>query len=127
VSSAAREGKTIPASYKTPAVSCDIAYIYVVELVLVLNLLDRAQLLTQKLLKQGYAAPKLKSSLQNIYGRHYDLVDRNKTSISQCILYFWLRFFLSYTTSANNIIKTLAPLQTTGNNDEPSIAYVQYS
>ena len=37
---------------------------------------DRAQLLTQKLLKQGYFAPKLKSSLQKFYGRHHDFVDR---------------------------------------------------
>jgi len=35
------------------------------------DLLDRAQLLTQKLLKQGYVAPRLKSSLQNIYGRYH--------------------------------------------------------
>ena len=67
----------------------------VVELVLVLNLLDRAQLLKQELLKQRYAAPKLKSSLQKCYGRHHDLVDRYEISISQCIFYFFLRFFLS--------------------------------
>ena len=32
--------------------------------------LDRAQLLTQKLLTQCYVALRLKSSLQEIYGRH---------------------------------------------------------
>ena len=44
---------------------------------------DRAQLLTQKLLKQGYVAPKLKSSLDKFYGRHKKLVDRFEISISQ--------------------------------------------
>jgi len=48
-----------------------------------LNYLIRAQLLTQKLLKQGHVAPKLKSSLQEFYGRHHNLVDRYEISISQ--------------------------------------------
>ena len=47
------------------------------------DFLDRLQLLTQKLLKQGYVAPRLKSSLQKFYGRHHDLVDRDEISISQ--------------------------------------------
>ena len=47
------------------------------------DFLDRAQLLTQKLLKQGYVAPKLKSSQQKLYGRHHDLVDRYERFISQ--------------------------------------------
>jgi hypothetical protein len=38
--------------------------------------LDRAQLVTQKLLKQVYAALKLKSLLQKCYGRDHNLVDR---------------------------------------------------
>jgi hypothetical protein len=29
----------------------------------------------QRLLKQDYVAPGLKSSLQNLYGRHHNLVD----------------------------------------------------
>jgi hypothetical protein len=37
--------------------------------------LDRDQLLTQKLLNQGYVAPRLNSSLQKFYGRHHNLVD----------------------------------------------------
>jgi len=45
--------------------------------------LDGAQLLTQKLLKQGYVAPRMKSSLQIFYGRHHNLVDRCEISISQ--------------------------------------------
>ena len=32
------------------------------------DILDRAQLLTQNLLKQGYVAPRLNSSLQKVYG-----------------------------------------------------------
>jgi hypothetical protein len=47
------------------------------------KVLDRAQLLTQKLLKQGYVAPTFKSSLQKFYGRHHNLVDRYEISISQ--------------------------------------------
>ena len=45
--------------------------------------LNRAQLLTKNLLKQGYSAPRLKSSLQKFYGHHHDLVDRYEISISQ--------------------------------------------
>jgi len=37
-----------------------------------IDFLDRAQLQTQKLLKQGYFAPRLKSSLQKLYGRHHN-------------------------------------------------------
>jgi hypothetical protein len=38
---------------------------------------------TQKLLKQGYIAPRLKSSLQKFYDRHHNLVDHYEISISQ--------------------------------------------
>ena len=47
------------------------------------DFLDRAQLLTQKLLKQGYVAPRLKSLLQNLYGHHHNLGDHYEISISQ--------------------------------------------
>jgi hypothetical protein len=47
------------------------------------DFLDRAQLLTQKLLKQGYVAPWLKSSLQTFYSRHHNLVDHYEISIFQ--------------------------------------------
>ena len=40
------------------------------------DFLNRAQLLTLKLPQQGYVAPRLKSSLQNFYGRHHNLVSR---------------------------------------------------
>ena len=40
------------------------------------DFLDRAQLLTQKLLKQGYVAPRLMSSLQIFNERHHNRVDR---------------------------------------------------
>ena len=36
----------------------------------------RAQLLTQKVLKQGYVDPRLKSSMQKLYGRHHNLLYR---------------------------------------------------
>ena len=45
--------------------------------------LDRTEILTQKLLTQGYNALRLKSSLQKFYGRHHNLVDRYEISISQ--------------------------------------------
>ena len=47
------------------------------------DFLDRDQLLTQKLLKQGYVASRLKSLLHKLYGSHHDLVDRYEISISQ--------------------------------------------
>ena len=47
------------------------------------DVLDWAKQLTQKLSKQGYVAPKLKSSLQEFYGRHHDLVVRYEIPISQ--------------------------------------------
>ena len=40
------------------------------------DFLDRAQLLKQKLLKQGYVAPRCMSSLQILYGRHHNRVYR---------------------------------------------------
>jgi hypothetical protein len=42
--------------------------------------MDRAQLLTENILKQGYVAPRLKSSLQYFCDRHYELVDRYEIS-----------------------------------------------
>jgi hypothetical protein len=45
--------------------------------------LDRAQLLTQKLLKRNYVTPRLKSSLKQFHGRHHDLVDNYEIFISQ--------------------------------------------
>ena len=47
------------------------------------DFLNRAQLLTNKLLQQGYVAQRLKSSLLKFYGRHHDLIDRYETSVSQ--------------------------------------------
>jgi hypothetical protein len=51
------------------------------------DLLDKAQLLTQKLLKQCYLALRLKSSLQNVHGRHHELLYLYIISISHC--YWW--------------------------------------
>ena len=50
------------------------------------DFLDRAQLLTQQLIKQGYVAPTLKSAIQNAYVCHHQLVDRYEISISQKIM-----------------------------------------
>ena len=45
------------------------------------DFLDRARLLTDKLMRQGYVAKSLKSSLLNFYGRHHDLVDGFETTV----------------------------------------------
>ena len=44
---------------------------------------DRGLLLTRKLLNQGFLFVMLKSSLRKFYGRHHDLVDRYRISVSQ--------------------------------------------
>ena len=60
--------------------------------------LERSQLFTQKLFKQGYLSPRLQSSLQKLYGRHRNLVDPYEISISQMtmnLLFFtWMFYFL---------------------------------
>jgi hypothetical protein len=48
----------------------------------------RAQLLTKKVLKQGYVAPRLKSSLQKLYGRHHNLLYRIEIFTSMDIFSF---------------------------------------
>ena len=45
------------------------------------NFLDKVQLLTQKIFKQAHVAPRLESSLQQLYD-HHNLVDRYEISIS---------------------------------------------
>jgi hypothetical protein len=47
------------------------------------------------MLKQGYVAPRLKSSLQKFSGSHHNLVDRYEISIFQWI-FSLLRSFLSF-------------------------------
>jgi hypothetical protein len=42
------------------------------------DLLDRAQLLTQIVLIQGYVILRLKLSVQTLYGRHHELVGGNE-------------------------------------------------
>jgi hypothetical protein len=54
------------------------------------DFLDISQLLTQKLLEQGYVAPRLKSSLQKLYGRHYNLIDRYEISIYKMTIDLYL-------------------------------------
>jgi hypothetical protein len=56
-----------------------------------------------KLLKQGYVAPMLKSSLHKLYGCHHNLVDHCEISISQIIFYVDV-YFLSIT--ANTFYQT---------------------
>ena len=41
----------------------------------------------KEILKQGYVAPVLKSSLHKLYGRHHNLVDHYEISISQITFY----------------------------------------
>jgi hypothetical protein len=54
--------------------------------------LDRTQLLTQKLLKQGYVATMLKSSIENCYVRHSDMVDCYEIFISHITrIFYYLR------------------------------------
>ena len=48
--------------------------------------MDRAQFLTQKLSKQGYVFPKLRSSLQTFDSRHHHRVYRYRIVISQMTL-----------------------------------------
>ena len=47
------------------------------------DFLERGQLLSQKLLSQGYVKPRLESSLRKFYGRHHELVDHYGISVSQ--------------------------------------------
>ena len=49
------------------------------------DFLERARLLSHKLLSQGYVQPRLKTSLQKFYGRHHELVDRYEVSVSLLI------------------------------------------
>ena len=48
-----------------------------------LDFIDRARLLAQKLLNQGYVASKLQSFFLKFYGRHHDLVDRYDKTVSK--------------------------------------------
>ena len=47
------------------------------------DFLDRALLLTRKLLNQGFLMVKLKSALRKFYGRHHELVDRYEVAVSK--------------------------------------------
>ena len=48
-----------------------------------IDFIDRARLLTQKLLNQGFVVPKLQSSLLKSYGCHHDLVERYDKTVSK--------------------------------------------
>ena len=60
------------------------------------HFLDRAQLLAQKLLKQGYVSPKLKSSVQTFYRCDHHLVDCYEISISQMTMDLLLSNVISF-------------------------------
>ena len=58
--------------------------------------IDRARLSAQKLLNQGYVAPKLQSSFLKFYGRHHDLVNRYDKTVSKMKedLFTWCPFLI---------------------------------
>ncbi len=49
------------------------------------DFIDRELLLTRKLLNQVFQVIKLKPSVRKFYGRHHDLVNRYRVSVSQMI------------------------------------------
>jgi hypothetical protein len=55
------------------------------------DFLDRVQLLPQKLLKQRYVAPRLKSSQQKFYGRHHHWLTIGKYPY---LKWQWIFYFL---------------------------------
>ena len=64
------------------------------------DFLDRVQLLRQKLLEQGYVAPR--SSLHKFYGHHQELVDRYEISIYQMEMnLFYFMYIFSSSVSEN--------------------------
>ena len=67
------------------------------------DFLDRAQLLTQKLLKQGYVAPRLMSSLQIFYSTIVITIELTAKTYPylklQWVFYFLRRCFLSSITA----------------------------
>ena len=66
-----------------------------------LDFIDRSRLWTQKLLNQGYVAPKLQSSFLKFYGRYHNLVDRYEQTVSKMKedLFTWCPFLILDLTS----------------------------
>jgi len=91
------------------------------------DFMDRGLLLTRKLLRQGFLAIILKSSLRKFYGRHHELVDRYEVSVSQmtqdlfslswCFLVYLTSFVTFYWTF------TIALSSTTGATSGAGTAY----
>jgi hypothetical protein len=54
------------------------------------------ELMKQKLLQQGYVAPRLMPSLQNFYCRDHELADRYEISISQKTMFFFYLYVYRY-------------------------------
>jgi hypothetical protein len=71
------------------------------------DFLDRSQLRTQKLLKQGYVSPRLRSSLHKFYGRHHNLVDRYAISISKMTMDLLLLRRCSFSLSLPRLLPNL--------------------
>jgi hypothetical protein len=89
-----RCSRMVPASYKTLPCSSYIQTSPVKALreieerqTIYVNSFRTYQLLTQKLLKQDYVAPRLKSSLQKFYSSHHNLVDHYKISVCRRVLF----------------------------------------
>ena len=64
---------------------------------IVCRLIRKKEYCINQLLKQSYAPPELKSSLQTFYGCHHELLDRYEISISQMtmdLLLFTQIFFI---------------------------------
>ena len=81
--------------------------------------MDRAQLLTEMLLEQGYVA--LKSSLQKFYCCHHNLVDRYGISISQMTMDRLLFTYASFPLSQPKLLPDLTVNITLTNNNFESL------
>ena len=57
------------------------------------DFLNRAKTLSQKLLGQGYVQPLLLSSLQKLYGRHHDIIERYEVWVSQMRINIFRLYF----------------------------------
>jgi hypothetical protein len=60
------------------------------------NFLNRAKTLSQKVLGQDYVQTLLLSSIQQLYGRHHDIIERYEVLVSQMRINI-LRFYVSFT------------------------------
>ena len=73
------------------------------------DFLDRAQLLMPALLKQGYVAPRLKSSLQKLYCHSYEISISQMTMDLLLFMYFFV-FPLTPTIPLSNLIMYMSSM-----------------